>query len=180
MVQYKLTSSKEELAQIIDLQQKNLPQNISKKEQQIQGFVTVQHTLEVLEKMHNSHPHIIATSNNKVVGYALCMLQEFKNDVPVLIPMFKQINNVISSLDYHINYMVMGQICIDKNFRRKGIFKGLYNFMTQNISKKYNAIITEVDANNTRSLNAHKAIGFDILTTYNSNNQNWELIILNC
>jgi ribosomal protein S18 acetylase RimI-like enzyme len=178
MIQYQLTSTKEELVQIIALQQKNLPQNISLDEQQAQGFVTVQHSFNFLEKMHNSHPHIIATYNNKVIGYALCMLQEFKSDIPILVPMFNQIENTICHQKKNINYVVMGQICIDKNYRKKGVFRGLYTFMKQTLSKKYNAIITEVDVKNTRSLNAHKAVGFEIFNRYKSNHQNWELIIL--
>lgn len=180
MIQYKLTSTKEELEQILELQQKNIPQNISSQEQQKQGFVTVQHTFEVLEKMHNSQPHIIATYNNRVIGYTLCMLQEFKNDVPVLIPMFNQINKMIPLLKNEINYVVMGQVCIDKAYRKKGVFRGLYNFMKQNISDKYNAIITEVDVKNVRSSNAHKAVGFEVINIYQSNNQDWELILLHC
>ena len=50
--------------------------------------------------------------------------------------------------------------------------------MKQNISKEYNAIITEVDVKNVRSSNAHKAIGFEKLKEHQSNNQNWELILL--
>ena len=173
MIQFKLTSTKDELKEIIELQQRNLPNSISLEEQQNQGFVTVQHTLGVLEKMHKAHPHVVATHNNKVIGYALCMLKEFKNVVPVLIPMFDQIDKELS-----INYIVMGQVCINKNYRKKGVFRGLYNYMQENISKKYNAIITEVDIKNVRSSEAHKAIGFKTLKEYHSNNQNWELIIL--
>ena len=50
--------------------------------------------------------------------------------------------------------------------------------MQENISKDYDAIITEVDVKNVRSSNAHKAVGFEILKEHQSNNQNWELIIL--
>jgi hypothetical protein len=178
MIQYKLTTTEKELTQIIALQQENLFQNISLQEQLEQGFLTVNHSFDLLEKMHNSYPHIIAIDNAKVVGYALCMLPEFKNETPVLIPMFDQIDTVINRIENNINYVVMGQICIDKNYRQKGIFKGLYHFMKQNVSEKYNAIITEVDVKNTRSSNAHKAVGFEVLKTYTFNNQVWELIIL--
>jgi hypothetical protein len=74
--------------------------------------------------------------------------------------------------------MVMGQVCIDKGYRKQGVFRALYTFMKENISKEYNAIITEVDVKNVRSSNAHKSVGFEVLKEYQSNNQNWEVIML--
>lgn len=173
MITYKTTSTQEELLQILTLQQKNLPKNLSKKEMKEQGFVTVEHDLSILQKMHDVAPHIIAISNNKVVGYALSMDKQFKNDIPVLIPMFEVIEK---SPVKKINYILMGQVCIDKKYRGKGLFRGLYNKMKQEVN--FDAIITEVDALNTRSSNAHKAIGFDEICKYESGGQLWELIIL--
>lgn len=180
MIEFKLTSTKQDLEEILALQQKNLPQHISSKEQQKEGFVTVEHTLEILHKMHKAHPHIIALHNSKIVGYALCMGKEFKNDIPVLTPMFDEIEASISALENTINYIVMGQICVAKSFRRKGIFRGLYSVMKQHVSPHYDAIITEISLQNKPSSKAHKSIGFESLKTYTLNTQEWELILLPC
>ena len=59
-----------------------------------------------------------------------------------------------------------------------GVFKGLYSAMKRFSYPKYEYIITEVDATNTRSLNAHLAAGFEKLCTYHSLGQDWELISL--
>ncbi len=178
MIKYLLTTTTKELKEILALQQKNLPVNISTSEITEQGFVSAQHTLELLTKMHDAHPHIIAKHNDKVVGYALCMLQEFRNDIPLLTPMFKLSDSAIKELDENLNYLVMGQVCVDKEYRKRGIFRALYNYMKENISKEYTAIITEVDLKNTRSVNAHKAVGFEVLKEYTSNHQNWQLVLL--
>jgi len=61
-----------------------------------------------------------------VIGYALCMLKEFKKEIEVLRPMFKQIDSILNKGG---DYIVMGQICIDKRFRKQGVFRGLYQFM---------------------------------------------------
>ncbi|TYP99926.1 acetyltransferase (GNAT) family protein [Tenacibaculum adriaticum] len=175
MVAYKITSTREELEQILNLQQKNLLKNLSEEEKKEQGFVTVEHTLGILQNMHDVQPHIIATHQNKVVGYALSMHQSFKNDIPVLVPMFDVIEKTVEN---SLNYIVMGQICIDKDYRGKGIFRGLYDKMKKEVFKNFDAIITEVDALNTRSSNAHKAIGFKELVKYESGGQLWELIII--
>jgi len=178
MIKYQLTSTNEELEQIIALQQKNLPLHISTNEKNEQGFVTIQHTLALLTKMHTAHPHVIAKHNDTVVGYALCMLQEFRNEIPMLIPMFNLIDTAIKKQNEDINYMVMGQVCVDKEYRKQGVFRALYTYMKKNISKEYTAIITEVDVGNVHSSNAHKSVGFEVLKEYQSNNQNWEIIIL--
>lgn len=176
MIHYKTTSTNDELAQILTLQTNNLPQNLTAIEKKEQGFVTVQHSIDLLTKMHDIHPHIIAKNKEKVIGYALSMSKIFRNEVPVLIPMFNEID---TSLKKEKNYILMGQVCIDKNYRGKGVFRGLYNEMKIAFSNTHDAIVTEIDASNTRSLNAHKAIGFRELTTYQSNNQNWVIVFMN-
>ena len=175
MISYQLTNTDKELEEILDLQQRNLPKNISDKEKKEQGFVTVEHSFDTLKKLHEIHKHTIAKYKNKVVGYTLSMDVSCKNDVDVLKPMFHQIDQV-----YKDNYIVMGQVCIDKNFRGKGVFKNLYSFMKESVSAKYNAIITEIDAENLRSIKAHQKIGFTELKRYLSKNQEWIIVILEC
>ena len=84
----------QELQEILDLQQKNLKNTISEEEGKQQGFVTAEHDFEVLKKMNSPYPHIIAKSGKKVVGYALAMLKEARDSVPVLIPMFEQVDDL--------------------------------------------------------------------------------------
>lgn len=168
----KRAGTTEELNQILELQRANIPSVISEVEKQQEGFVTVYHNFEILKAMNDKCAHVIAKSNDKVVGYALCMLKSFKVDIEVLQPMFKQIDQCLDDE----SYFVMGQICIDKEFRKQGIFRGMYGFMKQEMASKYNMIITEVDKKNTRSLNAHYALGFKLLHSYNSNQQDWALI----
>jgi len=170
---YKRVETNQELHQILELQRINIPEVISENEKQAEGFVTVHHTFEILKTMNDTCAHVIAISNNKVIGYALCMLKVFKEDIEVLRPMFQQIDNCLQAEE---TYFVMGQICIDKTYRKQGVFRGMYGFMKHEMDAAFDMIITEVDAENTRSLNAHYAIGFKHLHSYNSKNQNWELI----
>ncbi|PWH83734.1 N-acetyltransferase [Algibacter marinivivus] len=172
-ISYKTAVTDQELHQILELQQKNIPTSISEEEKQKEGFVTVHHSFELLKAMNSKCAHIIATSNNNVVGYALSMVKDFKEDIDVLKPMFTKIEANIPST---LKYIVMGQICIDKAFRKKGIFRGMYSKMRDEMKQEYNAIITEVDETNLRSLNAHHAIGFKMLYSYRSKLQNWEIL----
>ncbi|MDE0535334.1 GNAT family N-acetyltransferase [Tenacibaculum sp. L6] len=175
MIEFTTATNPTELLQILELQQQNLPEKLSETDKKEQGFVTVRHDLELLQKMNDVHPHIIAKSNGTVVGYALSMSKIFRNDIPILIPMFDEINTTSEGTK---PYILMGQVCIDKHYRGKGIFRGLYTKMKEEFSGIYDFIITEIDEKNTRSINAHKAIGFKTLKPYTSNNQDWGIVYL--
>jgi hypothetical protein len=175
MITYTQTTTTEELEQILKLQKKNLFENLSEEERIAQGFVTVKHSLEVLEKMNAVCTHTIAKHNNKVIGYALSMAKDFASDIAVLKPMFMEIEKSA----YNSNYITMGQICIDKEHRGLGVFRGLYQFMkTEICSSRFSSIITEIDIKNKRSLKAHKVIGFQKIKDYKSGDKIWRLVKL--
>ncbi|SEC52299.1 Acetyltransferase (GNAT) domain-containing protein [Tenacibaculum sp. MAR_2009_124] len=175
MVNYKTTENTKELSQILTLQAQNLPTNLSEETKKEQGFVSVHHDLEILETMHNVHPHIIAVSEGNVAGYALSMSRKFRNDIPVLAPMFLKID---ASKKGDSNYLVMGQVCVAKDFRGKGVFRGLYTHMKKVFSGFYDSIITEINAKNTRSINAHSSIGFDELMRYDFEGETWVVVFM--
>ena len=172
-VLFKRSSTERELQEILLLQKENLSGIISADEKRKEGFVTVSHSLDILSQMNNRCPHIIATYKERVIGYALCMHPDFAKDIPVLQPMFERL---VLLLDPEISFMVMGQICIDKTHRKQGVFRGLYNFMQMELKREYHSIITEVDSENIRSLNAHLAIGFREIDVHSSGGRIWHLV----
>jgi len=178
-ITYHRAETTEELKAILTLQQENLPESLTDSDKAKEGFVSIKHDLDILKRMNAACAHCIAKKDDEVVGYALSMLQSFKTEIPLLIPMFNEIDEELLKQNKTINYVIMGQICIDKSMRGQGVFRGLYNYMAQELKNNFDAIITEVDAKNTRSSNAHKAVGFEILKEYEYNNRVWELIILN-
>lgn len=177
-ITYHKAKTNQELEAILKIQQQNLREVLSATQKEKEGFVTLQHDFKILKKMNDACPHSIAKCDGEVVGFALSMLQDFKNDIPLLVPMFKEIDQALTQQNTNVNYIAMGQICVDKNYRGKGVFRGLYHFMAQTLKHDFNAIITEVDTKNKRSSAAHKAVGFKFLKNYTSNNQLWEIISL--
>ena len=125
--------------------------------------------------MNDAHGHIIAIENDIVIGYVLCMHPKFAHSIAILKPMFIEISKTMKT---NTEYMVMGQICIAKPYRRKGVFKGLYSKMKRTLPKGFDCIITEVDVNNKRSLYAHEAVGFRELKRYKTDTKEWSLIVL--
>lgn len=154
---------------ILKLQQENLPINISEEEAQEQGFVTVVHTLPLLNRMNEAAPHTIAVNEqSEVVGYCLTMLPSFRNEIPVLIPMFDMIDTLIwnGSPLRDLKYFVMGQCCIAKPHRGLGIFDALYHGQRDFFKTKYQVVVTEISKRNQRSWRAHKRLGFELIHEY--------------
>ncbi|GGD25247.1 GNAT family N-acetyltransferase [Hyunsoonleella pacifica] len=174
----KLTESKDELHQILELQNKNYYKSISHEVKTSEGFVTVKHSLKVLEEMNCKSKHVIAVDNGKVVAYALTMLKDYKNLIPILVPMFNTFEHVLykNSKLSDLNYYVMGQICIAEDYRGKGVFKSLYNKHKETYSDQYNLCVTEVSASNPRSLRAHEKTGFKIIHTFRDTTDEWNIL----
>jgi len=171
MVLYKQAESQEELEQILDLQQRNLARNISLEESEREGFVTVEHDMGDLRAMNRACGHIIAVESGNLIGYALCMHPRFADRIEILRPMFTELEGLKLS-----GFMVMGQICVAKGHRGKGVFRKLYSTMKECLPPGFDSIITEVDGNNKRSLSAHAAIGFRTLKVYHGLGRVWQIL----
>jgi len=172
MIRYQRASSDTHLHQILAIQKRALKQNVSLEEQKAEGYITVPHTFEILKKMNDACPHCLALKEDQVVGYALVMLESFRNEMEILVPMFETADKLLPNK----NYLTMGQVCIDKPFRGKSVFKGLYAFYKEELSGQYDCLFTEVATLNTRSLNAHLAVGFEILDTQTTDGTSWEMV----
>lgn len=169
-----------ELKQILSLQSKNLETNITKEELKSQGFVTVKHNLELLQEMSREYPHVIAVDNDEVIGYALVMLKRFSDKIPVLVPMFEMIDRLeFQSIKLaNANYFVMGHICIEKDYRGRGVFQGLYRQMKNQLKNHFDFVITEVATRNQRSLAAHSKVGFKSILKYRSElGEEWDILL---
>lgn len=169
---YKRSSSYQELHEILDIQKRNVKSILTDEELRSEGFITVNHNFEMLKKMNDTCPHIIVKDGNTVAGYALVMLPSFKQEIPTLIPMF----NIADELLGDKNYLAMGQICIDKPYRKLGLFRGMYQYYRKELQNKFDCLITEVASDNIRSLEAHKRIGFKILLTQIRSDTSWVLM----
>tara|TARA_R110000772_G_scaffold59831_2_gene135207 strand:+ start:298 stop:828 length:531 start_codon:yes stop_codon:yes gene_type:complete len=175
MIQYKTASSSEELHQILMLQKTNLPSSLSSEEIDQEGFLTVHHEFDILKRMNDVCPHIIAVDKNVLAGYTLCMHTKFGEDIEILKPLFIEIEKHSKPFK---TYVVMGQVCVAKEYRKQGVFRNLYTKMKASIFPEFDAIVTEVDASNRRSLEAHYAIGFKTLLKHSANHRDWVLIYL--
>jgi GNAT superfamily N-acetyltransferase len=182
-IAFTAVSNTSEVRQILQLQAANLPSVLTPDTIASQGFVTVRHELEVLQRMNDAAPAIIAKDGDRVVGYALVMPRAFASDVPILGPLFQMLDALpwrgVLLRDL-TRWFVMGQICIAEGYRGRGIFDGLYRTMADAYRDRYDFTITEVAARNTRSLRAHARAGFHTLQLYAdaTTGEQWHVIVL--
>ncbi|AIZ40721.1 GNAT family N-acetyltransferase [Cellulophaga baltica] len=173
-ITYSSSKTQKELVQIVRLQQENLYRNVSNEEKLAEGFLTVEHTLQLLDQMGKVCSHTIAKDEQgNLAGYALSMHPSFKDEIDVLKPLFEVLDPLIAPEE---KYMLMGQICVSKNHRKQGVFRGLYAHMKKHLEQEYDTIITEIDALNTRSMQAHLAVGFEEMVRYIANEQEWVVV----
>lgn len=180
MIEYTIANTDVDLKGILSLQSKNLAKHLSENEIKAQGFVTVEHSYEMLKKLNDTEPHIIARENDRVIGYVLSMTKKARPDIPVLYPMFQMFDRIVyqEKTISESNYIIVGQVCVDKDFRGQGVFDNCYKAYKEFHKNKYDFAITEIAQKNDRSLNAHKRIGFSELTSYtDASNTNWIVVI---
>jgi len=179
MISICLSDSTSELTGILSLQQDNLAQNITVDDKATQGFVTVRHSFDDIMKLHTIEPHVIAKESDKVVAYVLAMTQASRNDIPVLVPMFEQFNKVPykGKLISEYNYIVIGQTCISKDHRGKGLFDLCYQKYADTFSGKYDFAITEISTSNFRSLKAHQRMGFEVIHRFEDEVEEWNIVL---
>jgi hypothetical protein len=177
-ITYTYATNDDELEQILALQTSNHYSQITKDTKEKEGFVTVKHDLELLKTIQGNYKHSIAKFENKVVGYALMMIKEEGNKIKELFSMFEILDNLSFKgvqLDKY-NYFVMGQVCIDKDYRSHGIFDNLYLNLRKQTFKKYSLLVTEISTSNLRSLRAHTRVGFVPIHQYTDELDEWVVV----
>lgn len=168
-----------DIQQVLALQQANLSTAVSADIAASQGFVTVQHDFDLLKKMNEAIPQVIAKDGDRVVGYALAMLPSFQDLIPMLKPMFLLFENLnfngkkVAEYEYY----VMGQICVAEGYRGAGIFDGLYQQHRILFNSQFDFVATEIAIRNTRSIRAHQRVGFQTIHQFQDETDHWEIVV---
>jgi ribosomal protein S18 acetylase RimI-like enzyme len=169
-VQIGRVEDERELEEILALQRRNLPRNLDPRTIADQGFVTVEHTLAALRRMHQLEPSIVARAGGSLAGYALVMPVACRAFVPVLEPMFQRLEKLAK------RFYVMGQICVDEPWRGRGVFDALYQGHREHLRGAYELVVTEVAVRNPRSLRAHQRVGFREIERYRDATDEWVVL----
>lgn len=161
-----------DLLKILGLQRANLFENISPEARELDGFLKIQHNLNLLRSMQEAAPQIIACDADTIAGYALCMHRDQKNLIPNLTPLFDFAEKYVSPVT---DYAIMGQICVAAPYRKQGVFKKLYQTLGSHCQPL--PLVTEIATINKRSINAHTALGFRSIGTHQETDICWQVVI---
>lgn len=182
MITYTTAQTKADLEGILALQKANLTRNLSPEDIKSQGFVTIQHSYQQLAKLNEIEAHLIAKDGDRVIAYLLAMTAASKNDIAILDALFESFDK----LEYRgkkisdYKYLVVGQVCVDKDYRGQGVLDACYAAYKQFFGQKYDFAITEIARHNIRSLRGHQRIGFKEIHTHQEEEENpteWVVVI---
>ena len=101
---------------------------------------------EFLEKLIADKQIYVAKLDNKIIGYLIFMIKEQNN--PIM--KFKK-------------YLIIDTICVDKNYRKKGIGTRILEY-ANNIAKKYNCTDLQLNVNpeNIDAIKLYEKFGFNV------------------
>jgi L-amino acid N-acyltransferase YncA len=172
-----------DLAGIIALQKANLPAILSAAAQKEQGFVTVAHTIDLLERMNKVTPSVVVRDeNDTVIAYCLAMVHSFGLQIPELVPLFELIDGITwqNKRLGDVDCIYCGQICVGEGYRGQGLFDAMYAFFKTTYEQNYPFMVTEVASRNTRSLRAHERVGFNEIYRYTApDGEVWSVVLWN-
>jgi GNAT superfamily N-acetyltransferase len=172
-------SSPSEIIGIRDLQALNLKQNITAEEAVDQGFLTASYSIEYLQDMNAASPAIIAKDGDKVVGYALVATKDVRNGHDLIEGLFDAIDKseYNGELLRDVNYVVVGQLCVAKEYRGQDLVQKLYGHFRQCLSKEFTYLVTDIAKENARSLKAHKKRGFQVINKLMYDGFEWDIVL---
>lgn len=171
----------DDLIQIKHLNQENLKNNLSQRDRLKYGFLTLEYDIELLLKVNNIEKTIVAKNGNKIVAYAIVINKTAYGLNKLFDDLIDRVNNLKYNKTnlYKIDYALVGQLCISKDYRGKGLVKEIYKFFKKEYSKKYKYLVTDIDERNTRSLNAHLKNKFQIIDNFYWGDSYWNIILWN-
>ena len=172
-------SSPSEIIGVRDLQALNLKQNITAEEAIEQGFLTAAYTIEYLQEMNAFFPSIIAKDGDKVIGYALVATKDIRKGHDLIEGLFDAIDvcEYNGQLLRDVNYVVVGQLCVAKEYRGQDLVQRLYGHFRDCLSSEFTYLVTDVAKANVRSLKAHKKRGFQVINELNYGGFGWDIVL---
>ena len=129
--------------------------------------------------MNASSSAIIAKDGDKVVGYALVVTKDIRKGHKLIEGLF----DAIDACEYNgkllrdVNYVVVGQLCVAKEYRGQDLVQKLYGHFRDSLSSEFTYLVTDVAKANVRSLKAHKKRGFQVINELTYGGFGWDIVL---
>lgn len=148
----------EDYPAILDLQSANFIANLSAEERK-EGFLSAQFTVEQTAQIAEDLGAMVALVDNLVGGFLCAFRKEFDTGSPVIATMLASYDR----LTFHgkpltsFSSYIYGPVCIGRNYRRRGLLRGLYEAQKKDLAGQFEIGVAFVSRNNPHSLSAHVA-----------------------
>jgi hypothetical protein len=174
--------------------------NLSDSEAEKEGFVSAEYSIEFLRMMNqtrksviakdgeplSSHLHsrffvfVIFPPGDLIVGYVLVAIKsELYGKHKLLDSLYDAIDEVkIRGVQMKlVNYVVVGQLCVRKGFRGKGVVNAMYAFFKSYLQDEFVCAATDISTSNPRSLRAHLKCGFQVVDSLVFEDSRWDVVV---
>ena len=161
---------------ILALQEKNLFRNLSEEELK-KGFVTTPFTIDQLQELIELNGVFIAKNKDeKVIAYAFAGSWKYFEQWEIfnyMVSRFPLINFRGKEITTE-NSFQYGPICINENYRGRGIINQIFEEMRLELVKRYPISVTFINQVNVISKEAHtRKLGWEIIDEFEFNNNHY-------
>ena len=141
---------------ILRLQYQNLRTTLQG-EDLSQGFLSIEFTKEQLYRIHGELGIFVALQDTRLIGYLMAESLEHAARSPLIAYMLKRLKDMAheGAALFSSRLFVYGPVCVERQFRGRGILEGLFEVMKKRLRDNYDAGIAFVSERNPRSLQAH-------------------------
>ncbi len=146
----------EDCPAILWLQSANHIANLSEDERK-DGFLSAKFTPAQIAAIAGELGTMLAVVDNKVTGFLCAFRREFDHGSPVVTKMLECYDSIEfegKALSAYKSY-VYGPVCIDRDYRRRGLLHGLYEAQKKDLADRFEAGVAFVSRDNPHSLHAH-------------------------
>ena len=143
---------------ILRIQSANYIANLAGEDRK-KGFLSAEFTSEQVAAMAEDLGTMLAIVENNVAGFLCAFRKEFNHGSPVIEKMLESYDRVCfegQSLSSYNDY-IYGPVCIDRDYRGKGLLRGLYEAQKRDLTGQFDIGVAFVARNNAHSLRAHVA-----------------------
>ncbi len=143
-------------AAILKLQSANYIANLSEEERKT-GFLSAEFTPEQTAQIAEDLGTIVAAIDDQIVGFVCAFRNEFETGSPVIAKMLASYDRMtfegrpLSSF----NSYIYGPVCIAREFRGRGLLRGLFEAQKKNLADQFEIGVAFVSRSNPHSLQAH-------------------------
>jgi hypothetical protein len=146
----------EDYAEIVQLQRANYIANLTAEERR-EGFLSAEFSLDQVAAIASDLGIAIVTIDDDLAGCLCGIRREFNHGSPLVEKMLESyVNAVFEDKPLSaFNSYIYGPVCIARQYRRRGLLRGLYEFQKKDLAGLFELGVALVSHSNPHSMQAH-------------------------